>query len=418
MRAKYPRFFDGLVWPAVILGDAVLLLNAPTTSFLAIQKMGAKHHDLAIISAAGSLVYALCCPIAAAIGARVGKRRMFLAGMVVYATWGLALSQAGSIAQLALCQAYMGLGGAILWPNLEAELSRGREGPLLRKRLSIFNAMWCVGTVLGPFAGIWLYPKQAVALGAGGRAAINTAYYASVLLGASALTLLWLWRVRIPEPREAASEAGYEAPHDPARLKAFRMMAYVGNFMCYMVLGVLRNLYEALAKHQWAHQEAATIYFWLLVDLAASGTAMFVALYFLHRWSYRLKRHLGSQAAMGAAMLLVALSSNVAWLALAFMVIGLASSFTYSGSLFYSIEGKDESSHMAGWHEAVLGAGGACGLLVSGFMPMLMERFGVGEYWLMRSPYLLTTALFAVGIVVQASIYLSHRPKFTPAAAA
>jgi len=413
MRERYPKFFDSLVWPAVILGDACLLLNAPTTSFLAITKFGAGYHHLALIAAAGSLTYVLGCPLMARVGARVGLRRMALAGMFLYVVWGVLLALSGSIWHLALCNAVAGLGGALVWPNLEAELAQGRAGPLLRRRLSIFNAMWCAGTVLGPFLGRFLYPSEAIAAGAGGREAINLAYYASAAVGLVALILLALWRPRLPGAEEVAAHRASEAAHDPAQLRAFLWMAYVANFMCYLILGVLRNLYEALARYQWAGREPEKICFGLLVLLAASGTVTFLAMFFMHRWSYRLKRHIFVQVLTAAALAVVALSGSVLWAVVGFLVIGACTSFIYSGSLFYSIEGRDESSHMAGWHEAVLGAGSGIGLLVSGFMPWALGALDVADsYWRMRSPYLVAVVVFMIGIVVQLVIYRRHRPQF------
>jgi len=183
--------------------------------------------------------------------------------------------------------------------------------------------------------------------------------------------------------------------------------------MSYVVIGVLRQLYQRLASEQWKGDQPAQKDFYLLTALALASTLMFLAMFFAHRWPYRLKRLIFLQLAMVAAVAVVALTASF-WLSLAaFLVIGVTSSFIYSGSLFYSIEGTTEASHMAGWHEGILGLGIACGLLLSGFSPSLLRLLGVeNDYWLLRTPYLVAAGIFALGIVVQLVIYCRHRPQF------
>jgi MFS family permease len=416
VRERYPRLFDALVWPAVIVGDAALLLNLVAVSFMAVQRLGADHSRLAWLGVTSGTTYALTCPLLARVGARLGLKRSAVAGAALYVLWSLLLTQAQSIGQLAACYAVAGLGGALLWPNLEALLAQGWQGPLLRKRLSIFNTMWCAGTVLGPLFCLWFYPKEPAALGEGGRAAINTLFYISAALAGAMALFLIPWRSRAPQPAEAAAHEGDDGPCDPVRLRTFRLMSYMANFMCYVVLAVLRQLFEALANEQWAGQDPVARHCWLLVLLAAPSTAAFVVMYYAHRWSYRLKRHLAAQGLLAAAMVLVALSGNVYWLAVSFVVIGVTTSLIYSGSLFYSVEGQSASSHMAGWHEAVLGAGGACGLLLSGQIPWLLARLGVeSQYWLMRSPYLLAAGVFVLGILLQLAVYARFASGFRAA---
>jgi hypothetical protein len=112
-------------------------------------------------------------------------------------------------------------------------------------------------------------------------------------------------------------------------------------------------------------------------------------------------------------VVLVALTSDFRLALAAFLVVGVTAAFLYSASLFYSVEGTTESSHMAGWHEGVQGLGGLCGLLLSGFSPSLLSLLGVqSDYWLLRTPYLVAAGIFSVGIVLQLLIYHRHRPQF------
>ena len=218
----------------------------------------------------------------------------------------------------------------------------------------------------------------------------------------------------LPEADEVRRGLESEGRRDPVRLRAFWLMAFVANFMAYVVIGVLRHLYEKLASAQWADAGTASgRHHTLLVIMAVSSVATYAVLVFAHRWHYRLKRHLAWQVALAGGLLLVSLTGDVVWAAVGFVVVGAATAFVYSGSLFYSIEGTDEHTHMAGWHEAVLGFGSMCGLLLSGYVPTVLGWLDISDReWSIRSPYLAAVAMFAVGIVIQLAIYISrHRRK-------
>ena len=200
---------------------------------------------------------------------------------------------------------------------------------------------------------------------------------------------------------------------DPVTLRAFLMMSYVANLMCYVVLGVLRQLYEALADFQWHGRGAAQIHSWLLVLLAGASCTTYAVLYFAHRWPYRLKRYVLYQAIMVCGLVLIATTGSVPLVAGGFALVGVATSFFYSGSLFYSIEGRAESKHMAGWHEMIIGMGNLGGLLLAGNVPTLLRSMGMtSNEWLIRSPYLVVAGLFAAGGALQLAIYAWHRRRF------
>ena len=418
MRERHPRSFDALIWPVVILGDTLVLLSFVASGFLVVHRLAGQHGDLAIVGAGFAGVYVLVVHWAAWLGTRLGFKRVAVAGGAVLIVAPLVMSQATGLWGVVAGMGLIGVGGGMMWPNLEAELSRGRQGPLLRRRLSMFNTMWCVGTLVGPLLCGWLYPSEAVVKAAGGGEAINVAYYVAAGLAVVMVALLVLWRARLPSAQEVERDLHTEEPVDPVKLRAFLLMSYVANLMCYVVLGVLRQLYESLADHQWHGQGAAQIHSWLLVLLAGTSAATFAALYFAQRWPYRLKRYMLYQALMVGGLMLVATTGNIALAMVGFAAVGVASSFFYSGSLFYSIEGREESKHMAGWHEMIVGLGNLGGLLLAGNVPALLAALGVSnEEWLIRSPYLVVTGLFAAAAVVQLGIYGWLRPRFGQVAA-
>lgn len=418
MRERFPRLFDAFIWPAVICGDAAMILIFTASGFLTLWRLGGDHASLAYVGGAYWLIYVPMAPLWARLGGRLGPRKVSLGGALVVLVASLLLARAETLPVLLAVVAVLGFGASAMWPNIEAELARGREGPLLRQRLALFNAMWTSGLIVGPLLGMLVYPEEQAARGPDGPALVNVAFYTAAGLAAGLVVCLALWRSHVPHADEVRSHVEREARRDPVRLRAFWLMAFIANFMSYIVLGVLRHLYEELASDQWgADQAAAARHHGLLAILSAASVVTYAVLYFAHRWHYRLKRHILWQVAMAGGLLLVTLTDSVAWSAVGFVVIGCGTAFVYSGSLFYSIEGKDETSHMAGWHEAVLGLGSLSGLLLTGHVPKLLTWLKVtgDSHWLIRSPYLAATVLFGVGIVVQLAVYARHARRFAPA---
>ena len=409
------RSLDWLIWPVVILGDAVMLLNFVTAPYYTQYVLGGSHADLAWIGAAYWITYTPWVLATARLGGRFGPRKLSVIGAILIAAASVTMAASSSFICLLLAMGLLGLGGGAMWPNIEAELSRGRQGTLLRRRLAFFNIMWCAGTALGPLVGGWIYPHPE-ALAAGGAKIFLPAFVASVIMALITAALLVAWRPRLPTVAEVARHTTSEPPRCPARLKAFMRMSFLANFVAYIVLSNMRQVYEGLAKFQWA-ESAPQWHSWLLVLLATASTLMFAFLFIAHRWAYRLKRLLFWQLAMAAGLIIAAMFPSP-WLAgIGFLIIGIGTSFVYSGSLFYSVEGKTETTHMAGWHEAFIGLGAVAGILGMGHAPDLVAALGISDpLWQLRSPYLLAAALVVVGVLAETWIYFTHRPDFTPSA--
>jgi hypothetical protein len=83
--------------------------------------------DLQWVSAAYALVLAVLLLPAATLGDRLGRRRLFLAGLVIFTAGSLACALAPTALALQLFRALQGVGGAVLFatgtPLLRAEFS-------------------------------------------------------------------------------------------------------------------------------------------------------------------------------------------------------------------------------------------------------------------------------------------------------
>jgi EmrB/QacA subfamily drug resistance transporter len=117
------------------------------------RELHASLPDLQWVSAAYALVLAVLLLPAATLGDRLGRRRLFLTGLVVFTAGSLACALAATALQLELFRALQGVGGAVLFatatPLIRAEFS----GPALPRALGAFGATLGGASAIGPLVG-------------------------------------------------------------------------------------------------------------------------------------------------------------------------------------------------------------------------------------------------------------------------
>lgn len=117
------------------------------------RELRASLSDLQWVSAAYALVLAVLLLPAATLGDRLGRRRLFLVGMIVFTLGSLACALATTALALELFRALQGVGGAVLFatatPLLRAEFS----GAALARALGAFGATLGGASAVGPLVG-------------------------------------------------------------------------------------------------------------------------------------------------------------------------------------------------------------------------------------------------------------------------
>ena len=145
-------------WTLVLVCTAtfMLLLDITVVSVAlpSIQRdLRAGLPDLQWVIDAYALVLAVLLLPAATLGDRLGRRRLFLAGLAVFIAGSLACALAPTALALELFRALQGIGGAVLFatgtPLLRAEFS----GAVLARALGVFGATLGGATAIGPQAG-------------------------------------------------------------------------------------------------------------------------------------------------------------------------------------------------------------------------------------------------------------------------
>ena len=156
--AESPAMTSRQRWTLVLVCTAtfMLLLDITVVSVAlpSIQRdLRASLPDLQWVIDAYTLVLAVLLLPAATLGDRLGRRRLFLAGLAVFTGGSLACALAPTALALELFRALQGVGGAVLFatgtPLLRAEFS----GAALARALGAFGATIGGATAIGPLAG-------------------------------------------------------------------------------------------------------------------------------------------------------------------------------------------------------------------------------------------------------------------------
>jgi EmrB/QacA subfamily drug resistance transporter len=100
-----------------------------------------------------SLSFAVLLMIGAALGDRFGRRRMFVAGLVLFAAASAACALAGSVDWLIAARALQGAGAALVMPLAMALLSAAFPREERGKALGIFSGLTGLALIAGPVAG-------------------------------------------------------------------------------------------------------------------------------------------------------------------------------------------------------------------------------------------------------------------------
>src|SRR3954471_2315348 len=156
--AEVPGMTSRQRWTLVLVCTAVFMLLLDITvvsvALPSIQRdRGASLPDLQWVTAAYALVLAVLLLPAATLGDRLGRRRLFLVGLVFFVAGSLACALAPTALALQLFRALQGVGGAVLFatatPLLRAEFS----GAALARALGAFGATLGGASAIGPLAG-------------------------------------------------------------------------------------------------------------------------------------------------------------------------------------------------------------------------------------------------------------------------
>ncbi|MDR7005345.1 MFS transporter [Paraburkholderia strydomiana] len=204
----------GRVLATVSVGFVVTQLDVTIVN-IALPEIGANLHanvaGLQWVVDAYTLAFAVLMLSAGALGDRFGARRLYAAGIVLFALASLACGVASGAPMLVAARALQGIGAAAMLPNSLALLNQsyGHDPKLRARAVGLWTAAGAISIAAGPVAGGLLI----AAFGWRSIFLVNLPICAAGFLA----TLLWVPRPEAAVPATARAEtAGPEtAPPTP-----------------------------------------------------------------------------------------------------------------------------------------------------------------------------------------------------------
>src|SRR5215216_6263757 len=134
----------------MVILDVMVVVTALHT--IRVQ-LGASVVELEWTINAYSLSFAVLLMTAAALGDRFGRRRLFIAGLMVFTAASATCALAPGIGWLIAARSIQGAGSAMIMPHSMALLSAAFPPERRAKALGLFSSITGLGTLGGPFVG-------------------------------------------------------------------------------------------------------------------------------------------------------------------------------------------------------------------------------------------------------------------------
>src|SRR4051794_24339796 len=151
------REHRGVVLPVILIGYLLILIDV-SILFAALptihRDLGFSPTSLSWAQNAYTLTFGGLLLLGARAGDLLGRRRMFMVGIGVFAAASLAVGLAQSPAWMVAARAVQGVGAAALAPSTLALLSASfPEGPQRTRAMAAYGALAGIGTAFGLIAG-------------------------------------------------------------------------------------------------------------------------------------------------------------------------------------------------------------------------------------------------------------------------
>ena len=142
-----------------ILGSSLAFIDGTVVNVAlpALQReFGATVVDVQWVVEAYALLLSALLLVGGAMGDRLGRRRVYASGIVLFGAASAACGLAGSVRQLVIARAVQGVGAALLVPGSLAIISASFPEQERGRAIGTWSAFSAVTTALGPVVGGWL----------------------------------------------------------------------------------------------------------------------------------------------------------------------------------------------------------------------------------------------------------------------
>lgn len=130
-----------------------LVFTGPAISTPAVGRdLGGDQTSLSWIVNAYAIAFGGCVMAAGALGDRIGRKRCFVAGLVIFAITSVLIGLTPSLLVLNLLRAAEGVGGALVLTSATSLLAQEFDGPDRPRAFSFLGTAFGVGLAFGPMA--------------------------------------------------------------------------------------------------------------------------------------------------------------------------------------------------------------------------------------------------------------------------
>lgn len=157
---------DGRRWPVLAVLCVSLLVVSLDTTILnvalpaIVRSLGASSSELQWIVDTYSIVFAGLLLVMGSLGDRLGRKWVFLAGLLVFACGSTLSAFSGTPDRLIAARGFMGIGAAAIMPCTLSILTNVFLDPAERARaIGIWSGTTGLGVAFGPVAGGWLLSR-------------------------------------------------------------------------------------------------------------------------------------------------------------------------------------------------------------------------------------------------------------------
>ncbi|HEX6508603.1 MAG TPA: MFS transporter [Chloroflexota bacterium] len=188
------------VLAATILGSSIASIDGTVVN-VALPVMQRSFHatssDLQWVIEAYSLFLSALILVGGSLGDRLGRRRVYAAGIMIFAVASVACGLAPTIGVLIAARCIQGIGGALLVPGSLSIISASFDPARRGRAIGTWAGFSTLATALGPVVGGWLVQN----------ASWRWVFFLNVPL--AAITLVLLYR-HVPESRDEDLTGGID----------------------------------------------------------------------------------------------------------------------------------------------------------------------------------------------------------------
>ena len=147
------------IMPVLALGVALIIVDSTIVNVALPRIVPALHMNIAAaewVNSSYSLVFAALLIPVGAIADRIGRRRMFMLGVVVFALASLFAGAASSRGMMIAARVLQGVGGAMILPTSLSLVNANFRGSDRAIAFGIWGSVIAGAAALGPLLGGWL----------------------------------------------------------------------------------------------------------------------------------------------------------------------------------------------------------------------------------------------------------------------